>query len=424
MKPKQKILLILFGFIITFFVLEVGLRLGSYFYYFYRARSSVDRSINEDAVRILCIGDSFTFGVGGTEGHSYPEQLEKILNKKNPLRRFVVYNCGIPGANSSMMLRRLPGWLSKYRPHFVITMAGLNNSWNLSESNYFLFRKGNAERNTYYMDYFCSRSQCYKFFKILALNLKSKIHIMRDLRKDDTAKNKAVLARETMSLQAEDHFTSGQRHLKYRAFSSAIEEFKKTLKINPCYYPTYLMLADIYSCKDNCSYAEKLLRKAIKIDPFCIQAYDALWKIYWHEGRKEEAMEVIKIALKLDPSNRDLLYVYFCGLPSSDNCGLSDKILKYDLENIIKLSKINGAKVVLQTYPKWGYIPEILKEIVAGNKQIIFVDNVSFFERLKSSKDYKNEDYFVEDGHCNDHGYQMMAENLYRRLKNELGVLI
>jgi len=44
--------------------------------------------------RILCLGDSFTFGHGVPLRHSYPKQMERVLNRKYADSRFEVLNGG------------------------------------------------------------------------------------------------------------------------------------------------------------------------------------------------------------------------------------------------------------------------------------------------------------------------------------------
>jgi len=49
-----------------------------------------------DTFRILCLGDSLTFGAGVAEEETYPRQLESRLNANAPLRVEVI-NTGVPG---------------------------------------------------------------------------------------------------------------------------------------------------------------------------------------------------------------------------------------------------------------------------------------------------------------------------------------
>jgi len=48
-------------------------------------------------LRIICLGDSFTFGVGVSDEETYPRQLEDLLTKRWPGRRPEVINAGVQG---------------------------------------------------------------------------------------------------------------------------------------------------------------------------------------------------------------------------------------------------------------------------------------------------------------------------------------
>ena len=82
------------------------------------------------AVRVLCIGDSNTFGVGVPDEASYPAQLQTLLDENSP-GRFSVINLGTPGMATWQIRQRLPAQLARYSPDIVILLAGVNNGWNL-----------------------------------------------------------------------------------------------------------------------------------------------------------------------------------------------------------------------------------------------------------------------------------------------------
>lgn len=51
-------------------------------------------------IRILCLGDSCTFGTGGLEdADTYPMSLEKLLNENQNTKNFEVLNAGMPGSS-------------------------------------------------------------------------------------------------------------------------------------------------------------------------------------------------------------------------------------------------------------------------------------------------------------------------------------
>jgi hypothetical protein len=80
--------------------------------------------------RILCVGDSHTFGAPLPRHESYPAQLQQALDERSAGPRFDVVNLGIPGANSAFVARRLGDQLLQYDPQLVIVWVGANNFWN------------------------------------------------------------------------------------------------------------------------------------------------------------------------------------------------------------------------------------------------------------------------------------------------------
>ncbi len=94
--------------------------------------------LEEATSRVLCVGDSYTYGIGASEGMDYPRQLEAALNGRlGPEERVAVVNAGIAGANSSMMLEALPGFLAAVEPDLVVLLAGTANA-----TNYYGFQGG------------------------------------------------------------------------------------------------------------------------------------------------------------------------------------------------------------------------------------------------------------------------------------------
>ena len=56
------------------------------------------------AIRILAVGDLFTFGLGGTEEQTYVARLQKKLDRAFGIGRFVLLNAGISGSGSADQL--------------------------------------------------------------------------------------------------------------------------------------------------------------------------------------------------------------------------------------------------------------------------------------------------------------------------------
>ncbi len=92
----------------------------------------------EGTIRVACIGDSITAGVGAANGESYPGQLGRMLGGKWEVRNF--------GVSGSTLLKHgdLPYQKQQafqaalqYQPQVVIIMLGINDTkpqnWKLKD---------------------------------------------------------------------------------------------------------------------------------------------------------------------------------------------------------------------------------------------------------------------------------------------------
>jgi lysophospholipase L1-like esterase len=104
-----------------------------------RALESRRRVIASDAQTVLCVGDSYTFGLYYRPEESYPGRLEQILRAGASERgdgraAWFVENGGIPAQNTAQMAARLDSQLASLRPRAVVVLAGFNDRWNFAES--------------------------------------------------------------------------------------------------------------------------------------------------------------------------------------------------------------------------------------------------------------------------------------------------
>lgn len=89
---------------------------------------------NDGEIVILTVGDSHTFGVAVDPEDSYPSQLQEAVSQRFPSESFRVINLGIPGINSAFVANRLERQILQVRPTMVIVWVGINNLWNLLET--------------------------------------------------------------------------------------------------------------------------------------------------------------------------------------------------------------------------------------------------------------------------------------------------
>lgn len=82
-----------------------------------------------DSTVVLCVGDSFTFGMGASAPElSYPGQLEKLLESASG-SRWQVVNRGWPGNDSFEVRSQIGQLLDEVRPDVVCVVVGINDRW-------------------------------------------------------------------------------------------------------------------------------------------------------------------------------------------------------------------------------------------------------------------------------------------------------
>lgn len=122
---------VLRGAFAVFVIAELSLQLTAAVNSAFRKIYNVNLSQKGRALTILCVGDSFTYGVGAGVSLSYPDQLEEIIRQNYPLLNARVVNCGRPGANSSMVASNLESYINSFRPDIILVCVGRNDDWNL-----------------------------------------------------------------------------------------------------------------------------------------------------------------------------------------------------------------------------------------------------------------------------------------------------
>ena len=138
---KQQIIVFFIGLFTILFLLEVGLRITGFFYN--KDMPSVNSGLVSNRGNhyiILCLGNSWTLGIGAPRGQSYPDDLQRKLDKKF-YGRITVINKGWGNENSSELLYKLEATLSKIKPNMVILQTGQPNWWNFYRYSDYLKRE-------------------------------------------------------------------------------------------------------------------------------------------------------------------------------------------------------------------------------------------------------------------------------------------
>jgi lysophospholipase L1-like esterase/tetratricopeptide (TPR) repeat protein len=124
MRTRQVLLLVLASAVL----LEVVLQVGALAVWWAHSRPAPAGT--SDRTTVLCVGDSYTFGVGASApSNSYPAVLERLLRSTHG-DSIDVANCGRPGQDSRDVLLGLDQQLQRFRPAVVCILVGCNDAWN------------------------------------------------------------------------------------------------------------------------------------------------------------------------------------------------------------------------------------------------------------------------------------------------------
>jgi lysophospholipase L1-like esterase len=118
------------GVLLGLLVLECGLQAGA-FWIKRTKRAELPIAWLTGNLRVLCLGDSNTYGLWLERSEAYPQQLEALWNERIESPKLEVLNLGFPGANSSRLARDLPRLLETFEPDIVLLMIGVNDFWTL-----------------------------------------------------------------------------------------------------------------------------------------------------------------------------------------------------------------------------------------------------------------------------------------------------
>lgn len=431
-------------------LIESGLRIGGYIVLKLNPPlNSITKIKDKSKVVILCLGDSYTFGIGAAYQYSYPRQLERILNERFSGSSYEVYNLGIPGSNSSQLVNNMQDNVDKYDPDILIVMTGRNDTWNLTDATSVLVSSK--------IDLALTRLKIYKLIKIIMINLRekvtsentiiSKIATKRKLSDDYNKDNKV---RKNISPEANQQVVIGHNFAVQARPDLAKKCFLKALELDPGNISANRQLGTIYREQAKYELAEEHLNVALAKEDGTkdLSAYLELGMIHGLQNRYGLAKEELKEAI-MDPqllclAFNELLQLYkdredffndmenfkkqiknkkalvgiesLLRLKKDQECIY--KIMYANLVKIEEISKRNNIRVVFQTYPNPGTDPinENIQRFAKRYRSLL-ADNYLIFQKKLAVQDKKN--FFVADEHCNAKGYRIIAQNVYRILLRE-----
>ncbi len=116
-----------------------------------------------DTFRIICLGDSVTFGWSVGDSETYPAQLQSLLRIKYPGRTIEVINLGVTGYTSFQGKELFLAFAQKLKPDLIIFGFGPNDRLPALSSDQELYDSRAWQKNK--LDLLLSHSQVYKLLK-------------------------------------------------------------------------------------------------------------------------------------------------------------------------------------------------------------------------------------------------------------------
>ena len=409
----KKIILAIILFVLALFLLEMMLRLGGVLYLNLRYPTKPVKA-DSQGFNILCLGDSYTQGFGAPFGRSYPEQLQELLKKQTNKNIAVYKEFRI---NSSTILKYLEKDINTYNPGLIIIMTGGNDRWTMDNCSAAAFEDGSFSEK---IDIACSGLRVYKLVKISFLNLRSFItkQDLKSIQEENIEKTPIHFCIP----QAEEHFYLGEQHMYNGEYELALNEFNIAERLEPQNPWVHWRKACIYiQVIKEPVLGERELKLALRYGDSSIVGHVFLLYGYIDDGKVDATIKEMDSIIDAKYKGRDKIkakkYLRRLYLLNSEKKWV-EKVVAYNLKEIIKIIKGKNIKVILMNYPD-GIVPHtkmiiekagMLFNTIVIDNQKIFADKLKILRRVN---------LFIGDGHCNANGYKLIAENLAKVLIQE-----
>ncbi|MFH1801017.1 MAG: GDSL-type esterase/lipase family protein [Candidatus Omnitrophota bacterium] len=399
--------------VLALFLLEIMLRLGGVLYFQFKYPSKPVK-VDSNGFNMLCLGDSFTQGFGAPHGKSYPEQLQELM-KGQTNKNIIAYKEF--RINSSTILKNLEKDIHTYHPDLIIIMTGCNDLWNMENATDSAFGEDDLLGK---IDIALSGSRVYKLIKISYLNLSAlAAGKYPKLINEENSKKKFSTS------EAEKHFSLGEQHFHSGERELALNEFNIAEGLEPQNPWVHWRKACIYiQAMHETSLGENELKLTVWHGDSSVLEYAFMLLSQLYEGDSEKIQAMIKEMEAIIDARyngkekvKAKKILKRLSLLRNDQKTL-EKVVAYNLKEIIETIKGKNIKVILMNYP--DEVAPRIRSVVerAGmlSSALVIDNHQTFKDKLKT---LRQEDLFAADGHCNANGYKLIAENLQQALIKE-----
>jgi len=192
-------------------------------------------------------------------------------------------------------------------------------------------------------------------------------------------------------------------------YEDAQRLFRNGIEVAPGYSGNHCGLGTVLELSNEREAAVATLKQGIEVNPDDPRCYPSLMAIAELLGKHRQLVSFLE-----QFSNRSVLAANAAAILSRE-CKAASAWMRYDLNAMVDLCKRRGIPVILQDYPHDTGANEVLRS-VAHDQGVPIVRHREVFEAMLRSGTPLF-DLFIPDMHCNDRGYEVMAENIYRKLQ-------
>lgn len=194
--------------------------------------------------------------------------------------------------------------------------------------------------------------------------------------------------RQAQAYQADRGFSYvalGNLDLNIQKTEQAIENFKRSIKVEPIFVPAYVNLADAYRTQNQELKAQQTLEQGLKVAPTNASLQYAMAMSYVRDKKKDQALTYMAEAVQNAPSNMRYHYTYALllkdmGQPQKSVESL-EKAFELAPDNPDLAYAITQAYAEMQNYSKALEYAYQLEKLLPNNPQV-----AQFIEQLKSAQ--------------------------------------
>ncbi len=448
---KKRIIFIFFTILYTLILAEIFLRLIGFL--FVNCYITNYRTINktechlEKSKKILCLGDSFTFGIGASRKGDYPTQLSNILNNDQEGNNFIVYNLGVGGQNSSELLYLLNKNVDKYNPDLVIVMTGGNDGHNTRLHKWAM---GKNDRLAVFQNL-----RIYKLLYYLICHFTDALQnssgcdpIVYIAQNNEEGQKKVVIKKNELEFLEEiiNYIENGQSEIaqqqllnkvtqeniwqilavlkQYNAYTIEERLIKHVLQVYGYDEWLYFTLGRILMIQGKNNKGEAVFINILRKNPENNYIRLDLSNYYINSSRYKEAKALLFEQVKYHGGGRRVYELLLKIYEHEDVDRNLNKILHSLKEytditeqNILTIEKEllkRGIRLIVLGYPRKGFLFNHRLD------NVVYLDLSKIFNKIDIAHRHKL--FAADNSHCSDEGNRIIAENLAIHVRNAFDI--